>query len=420
MEVNYLIWMLFSSLLWLNFIVKASRLHLHRMQLEGNELNIHLKEINKNNLNNRDLRNIFILILTITFMYLLIIISTIYRGYTKNTIPILYFIIWALSLFLSCINQEKLERPFKFTNRAKRLFITNIMLNLILLFIVLNIYITSYGGETLYLPFILFIYALIYFLQPYIIYFSNIIVSPLEMGINKYYIVKAQSKIESLDKLQVVGITGSLGKTSTKLISTAILKHKYRVLNIPENHNTFLDISRTINEKLNNKHQILIVEMDTKNIGDIRKLSTLVKPNIGVITTIEQTNLVTFKNIDNVMKAKYEIVEALPADGLAVFNYDNEYVKKLADKTFKEKILYGMNDINKLDIYAENIEVTEEGMDFTIKDKDGHSIKCSTKFTDKYDIYNILAGVSIAYALGLNFNEIKKGISKLESIFVET
>ena len=119
------------------------------------------------------------------------------------------------------------------------------------------------------------------------------------------------------------------------------------------------------------------------------------------------------------MKAKYEIVEVLPADGLAIFNYDNEYIKKLADKTFKEKILYGLKENEKLDIYVDDIEIVKEKINFTIKDKDGYSIKCSTKILEKKDLYNLLAGVSIAYALGLNFNEIKKGISKIESICVE-
>ena len=61
------------------------------------------------------------------------------------------------------------------------------------------------------------------------------------------------------------------------------------------------------------------------------------------------------------MKTKYELIENLPTDGIAIYNYDNEYIKKLADKTFKEKILYGLEEVESLDLYAEDIETTEEG-----------------------------------------------------------
>ena len=85
-------------------------------------------------------------------------------------------------------------------------------------------------------------------------------------------------------------------------------------------------------------------------------------------------------------------------------------MKKLADKTFKEKILYGIENTEELDIYAEDVEVSELGSTFTIKDNNGNSIRCTTKLLGKHNIYNILAGVSVAVAMGLNFEEIKQGI----------
>ena len=116
------------------------------------------------------------------------------------------------------------------------------------------------------------------------------------------------------------------------------------------------------------------------------------------------------------MKTKYELVEELPTDGIAIFNYDNQYIKKLADKTFKEKILYGLEEKESLDIYAEDIEVSEFGSTFTIKDKEGNSIRCTSKLLGKHNIYNILAGVAVARSLGLCYEEIKNGIEKIEPI----
>ncbi len=81
--------------------------------------------------------------------------------------------------------------------------------------------------------------------------------------------------------------------------------------------------------------------MGARNIGDIKELSKLTQPRIGgVITSVGPTHLETFKNLDNITKTKYELIEELPTDGVAIFNYDDEHLKKLADKTFKEKKSY--------------------------------------------------------------------------------
>ncbi|MEY8302794.1 UDP-N-acetylmuramoyl-tripeptide--D-alanyl-D-alanine ligase [Anaerosalibacter bizertensis] len=245
---------------------------------------------------------------------------------------------------------------------------------------------------------------------------ANAIVNPIEKRINTYYYTMAQEKIKSMDDLDTVGITGSFGKTSTKFIVDTILKEKYRVLKTPESYNTPMGISKVINSKLTNDYEIFIAEMGARYIGDIKEIAKLVHPKIGVITSIGPAHLETFKNIENIMKTKYELIEELPSDGIAIFNYDNKYLRKLADKTFKEKILYGLENQEKLDIYATDIEVSELGSSFILKDKSGEEIKCTTKLLGKHNIYNILAGASVAKALGLTFEEIRRGIAKIEPI----
>src|SRR5690606_36449287 len=123
----------------------------------------------------------------------------------------------------------------------------------------------------------------------------------------------------------------------TKFITSTILKQKYKVLSTPESYNTPMGLSKVINNELTEEYQVFIAEMGARNIGDIKELAQLTKPKIGVITSIGPAHLETFKNIENIMKTKYELIEELSIDGIAIFNYDNEYVKKLADKTFKEK-----------------------------------------------------------------------------------
>ncbi len=114
--------------------------------------------------------------------------------------------------------------------------------------------------------------------------------------------------------------------------------------------------------------------------------------------------------------ATASIVEDMLNNKYKVFNYDNRHIKKLADKIFKEKLLYGLDNIEGLDIYADNIVMSELGSTFTIKDKEGNSQKCRTKLLNRDDISNTLAGVCASRALGLSFEEIRKVISNIEPI----
>ena len=317
--------------------------------------------------------------------------------------------------------KDESKKPLVFTDRAKRLFGINLLLNGVFVFIIVfNSYDFLVKEPKYYFPmtliFNIIIFGGLYILQHYVILFSNIIITPVEKDINRKFYEEAQEKIKNRSDLTVVGITGSFGKTSTKFILGTILEEKFKVLNTPESYNTPMGLSKVINNDLMKEHEIFIAELGARNIGDIKEVSQLVKPKIAILTSIGSVHIETFKNIDNIMKTKYELIEELPTDGIAVFNYDNEYIKKLADKTFKEKVLYGLENVENLDIYAEDIQVSELGSTFTIKDKEGNSIRCRTRLLGKHNIYNILAGVAVGRILGISFEEIKKGIEKVEPI----
>ncbi len=317
-------------------------------------------------------------------------------------------------------DRNESKKPLVFTNRAKRLYITNLVFNTILVGIFILKTRNFLDGPPTFVLFASVIFVILlgglYYLQAFFMLISNNSMKPIEKRINMGFYQQAQEKIKSRTDLTIVGITGSFGKTSTKFIVGTILEEKFKVLNTPESYNTPMGLSKVVNNQLTDEHNVFIAELGARNIGDIKEVSELVSPKIGIITSIGPTHIETFKNIDNIMKTKYELIEELPTDGVAIFNYDNEYIKKLADKTFKEKILYGLEDIENLDLYAEDIEVSEFGSTFTVKDKEGNSIRCTTKLLGKHNIYNILAGVSVGKALGLSFDEIKRGIENIEPI----
>jgi UDP-N-acetylmuramoyl-tripeptide--D-alanyl-D-alanine ligase len=291
--------------------------------------------------------------------------------------------------------EEEVKKELVFTKRAMRLYVSLIFVDLIEIGIILAVFFMTVNNRQYYFPIILFAETLIYYFQPLNIILGNMIVEPIEIKINRHFYLKAQAKIKSLKNLTSIGITGSFGKTSTKFIVATIFEKKFKTLNTPESYNTAMGISKVINNDLNEDYEIFVAEMGARNIGDIKELTELVHPKIGIITSIGETHLETFLNLENIMKTKYELIEGLPADGVAIFNYDNEYVRKLADKTFKEKLLYGLGDSEKLDLYATDIEISELGSSFNINDKEGNKIRCTTKLLGKHNIYNILAGVRL-------------------------
>ncbi len=306
------------------------------------------------------------------------------------------------------------KKPLVFTQRATRLYIANIVVSGILVLLPILLYLILEGSLILVL--ILILAFLVYRFQPDIMMISNTIMLPIEKNINQGFYDSAQRKIKERDDLTVVGITGSFGKTSTKFIIGTILEEKYNVLNTPESYNTPMGLSKVINNELNKDHQVFVAEMGARDIGEIKEVAELCQPNIGVITSIGPVHIETFKNVDNIMKTKYELIEELPADGVAIFNYDNEHLKKIADKTFKEKLLYGLEEVENLDVYADDIVVSELGSTFTLRDKEGNSVSCTTKLLGKHNIYNILAGACVAISAGMTLEEISRGISRIQPI----
>ncbi|WP_069649150.1 UDP-N-acetylmuramoyl-tripeptide--D-alanyl-D-alanine ligase [Caloranaerobacter ferrireducens] len=399
---------------WAFAVYHRSKYFLHMIQLEGYKNNNFKKWINEFNyktFSNKQKYTFFsIVIITVIYIISSIIVKT-------DILLSIFMLIWISGIIYSIeFKKEKAKKELVFTKRAKRLFISNFVVIIIEILIANIILIMLLYDKYYTYPLVLFLLSTIYYFEPYNMILANILVAPIEKKINKYYYDKAYDKVRTFKDLKIVGITGSFGKTSTKFITSTILQEKYKVLKTPESYNTPMGISKVINNDLTNEYEVFVVEMGARNIGDIKEVARLANPKIGVLTAIGPTHLETFKNVENIMKTKYELIEELPPEGIAIFNYDNKYIRKLADKTFKEKILYGMEDIEKLDIYATDLEVSEFGSSFILNDREGNSIKCKTKLLGKHNIQNLLAGAAVARALGLTLDEIARGIEKVEPV----
>ncbi len=172
-----------------------------------------------------------------------------------------------------------------------------------------------------------------YLLVPAIVALSVGAVSPWS-GLAKWLIVLA-AKIKLgfyRQNLIVIGITGSFGKSSTKEILAHLLAAKYKVLKTAANNNTLIGIAKTILTKLNKDRQVFVVEMGAYKRGEIGEICRLVRPDIGILTGINEQHAGLFGSLENTIKAKSELIAALPQKGLAVINADNANSRTVAKK----------------------------------------------------------------------------------------
>ncbi|MCH5225262.1 MAG: UDP-N-acetylmuramoyl-tripeptide--D-alanyl-D-alanine ligase [Muribaculaceae bacterium] len=330
------------------------------------------------------------------------------------------FLVALLSVYkIGAILKKKHKKPLVFTRRVWRIYIVTgcIGVGLYLWAIFKLGFIADawgyYMGPTLTVSILLLMTIFSWF----IVIIAVIILIPVEKLINKKYWNEASRILSSMPNLKVIGITGSYGKTSTKHYLERILSEKYDVVITPGSYNTTLGVIRTVREILKPYNQIFICEMGAKQNGDIEEICRLVKPEMGIVTAVGPMHLETFKTIENVRKTKFELIDSLPEDGLAVVNDDFEFcrnrdVKNVTCKRYTTE----NNRIGKDDYWAEEVKYSRNGTSFTIRSKDGYAIELSTRLLGACNVSNIMAGVIVARSLGLSEEEIKRGVAGIEPV----
>ena len=343
--------------------------------------------------------------------------------YLKPYIILSYFIIisttikyWYIQLIIILFSiislhfKDEFIIKLKITKRIIRLIITNILLISIILIIT----------TLFYNKITLFIYSLNLLLIPYLIIITNIINQPLEKMITKYYVNNAEKKLKHNKKLIKIAVTGSYGKTSTKNIINNILSDHFFTLTTPKSYNTLQGITKTINEQLNNNIEIFICEMGAFRPNEIKEMTKLINPDIVVITDIGEQHLETFKNINNIINSKFEIVDYSSA--IPILNYDNEYIKK---RNIKNKNIIKIGIDNKeTDITSTDIKFNNTNNKLTTNfniNYNNKKINIDTLLLGYHNIYNILLSYGVIKALE-RFNifitdeEFAESIYNMESI----
>lgn len=239
----------------------------------------------------------------------------------------------------------------------------------------------------------------------------------LPQAVAKWGILLLARRRLGASKARVVAITGSYGKTSTKEILAALLGERFRVLKTPASYNTPLGISSVILRQLRPEHQVFVVEMGAYVRGNIRQLCRLAPPEIGILTAIAPQHLERFGTIENVAEAKYELIESLPGDGVAIVNCDNQYCRDLADRTTGCQVVrYGLGDDPRLDLSAREVRATRRGLAFRVVTKDRGEADVQLRLLGEHNAANFLAAAAAAIALGMSLEEIARAASRVEPV----
>ncbi len=304
--------------------------------------------------------------------------------------------------------EEQVKKPLVITARVKRLLVTISILYLIPLAVTLLNNNLNYS--------MLMVSSIMVYLEYLVVLLAKVINKPVERCVYLKYYHQAQKKLKSMSNLSVIGITGSYGKTSSKNILSDILNVKYIARPTPRNLNTEYGLMITINNHLDKFDDILIAEMGAYRPGEIKTLCDMVHPKYGILTCVGTAHLETFKTRENIQKTKFELIESLPSDGVAILNKDDEWQTSYHLKNNVEVVWIGITN-QDADVVAYNIKCSNKGSTFDIKFKDDDNYyPFETKLLGKNNVYNILASVALGKKLGMSINELQQGVRKVRSI----
>jgi UDP-N-acetylmuramoyl-tripeptide--D-alanyl-D-alanine ligase len=212
---------------------------------------------------------------------------------------------------------------------------------------------------------------------------------------------------------QIIGVTGSAGKTTTKEFIAMVLGARYNVLSSEGNRNNYIGMPLQL-LRLEPEHEVAVLELGMNHTGEIRALATIAAPNWGVVTNVSEAHIEHFTaGLEGIARAKYELVEALPTEGIAVLNADDPRVCKFRNGMAHRAILYG----TKRSANVRAIEIKDLGIAGTefVVESSGlrHALKMN--MLGRHNILNALAAIAVGLQSGLSLSTCCSILSKATS-----
>ncbi len=211
---------------------------------------------------------------------------------------------------------------------------------------------------------------------------------------------------------EVVGVTGSTGKTSTKEVIAAVLEEGFVIFKNFANYNGRYGLPIALGRLLP-QHQKAVLEMACDSFGEIEDLCRMTSPSVGVVTAVNHTHLEYLGSLDNIAQEKGKLVESLPKNGYAILNYDDPRVRAMGDRTMAQIITYGIDP--EADVCASVIEMEGKGIRFRIRHQ-GEEQEARVSLLGRHSVYTALAAACVGIAYGLNWDEILEALSGVEPL----
>ena len=209
--------------------------------------------------------------------------------------------------------------------------------------------------------------------------------------------------------VRVIGITGSVGKSTTKELTTTVLKQRYRTLKNTGNLNNEIGLPMTL-WRMSKGHQRAVLEMGFYVPGEIKFLCDLARPSVGVITTIGTVHAERAGSQEEIARGKSELVQSLPPapDGVAILNYDDDLVREMAGLTQARVFYYGLNP--EADLWADQVEgLGLEGIKFRLHFQ-GENIHLKVPLIGRHSVHTVLRAAAVGLVEGLSWDEIGRGL----------
>lgn len=265
-------------------------------------------------------------------------------------------------------------------------------------------------GQTLIPMAIIALIALYIFALVFPIFLVAILtpLAPFDAVVKHIIIRRAKNKIAALPNLTIIGIAGSYGKTTMKEMVSTLLEEKYTVVKTPENINRSVGIARLIQSEVNEKTDILVIELGEYTQGDIAEMTQLVPPHIGIITGINEAHLEHMKSMERTVDTIFELADTMRNKGTLILNTDDARVMThyKTHLTKKPRVhFYGENT------HAVNIVFDAKGSTFTINEQ-----TFTIPFLARYAVGTFTAAYITAQKLKLTESEIQNGVKKLTPI----
>lgn len=215
----------------------------------------------------------------------------------------------------------------------------------------------------------------------------------------------------SMYDIPVVAITGSVGKTSTKDIVASVMSKEFNVLKTEGNYNSQLGVALTVLRLKN--HTAMVVELGMSDLGEISRLTDIVKPTVAVITNIGTAHIGILGSRENILKAKLEILEGLQSDGKVVINNDNDLLHQwsLNSSGRYDVVTYGMENVSN--VMAYNTVLTEDGSDYDV-DVRSKTYRVHIGIGGNHFVSNSLCAIAVGRIFNISMENILDGIAHFE------